>query len=150
MTSRNDGVRRPGDDELLKVPSFLCFGRYAIFGVMKLRLVTHCLILALFVAATTLAAFVSPVTAGFERADTVEMAMPMDGTMPCCPTDHDKAKDCTTNCPALSFCVAKCFASEPTSFVTLPRTFVAELSLSGDEARRQSRPFEPPARPPRS
>ncbi|HEV2555428.1 MAG TPA: hypothetical protein VGV17_16865 [Bosea sp. (in: a-proteobacteria)] len=150
MTSRNDDGRRPCDDELLKVPSFLCFGRCAIFGVMKLRLVAHCLILALFVAATTLAAFVSPARAGFERADTVEMAMLMDGAMPCCPTDHDKAKDCTTNCPALSFCLTKCFASEPTSFVTLARAFVAELGLTGDEATRQSRPFEPPARPPRS
>lgn len=117
---------------------------------MKLRLVAHCLILALFVAATTLAAFVSPARAGFERADTVEMAMLMDGAMPCCPTDHKKAKDCTTNCPALSFCLTKCFASEPTSFVTLARAFVAELGLTGDEATRQSRPFEPPARPPRS
>ena len=117
---------------------------------MKLRLLAHCLVLALFVAATTLAAFVSPARAGFERTNTVEMAMPMDGAVPCCPTDHDKAKDCTTNCPALSFCLAKCFASEPTSFVTLLQPIVAQLGLRGDDADHVSRPFEPPARPPRT
>lgn len=118
--------------------------------IMKLRLLTHCLVLALFVTATVLAAFVSPALAGFGRTDAVEMAMPMDGAMPCCPPDQGKAKDCTTNCPALSFCLTKCFASEPTSFVTLARAFVAELGLAGDEALRLSRPFEPPARPPRT
>lgn len=117
---------------------------------MKLRLLSHCLVLSLFVTATVLAAFVSPAAASFGRADAMEMAMPMDGAMPCCLPDQGKAKDCTTNCPALSFCLTKCFASEPTSFVTLARAFVAELELIGDEALCQSRPFEPPARPPRT
>ena len=117
---------------------------------MKLRLLAHCLVLALFVTATVLAAFVSPATAGFGRTDAVDMAMPMDGAMPCCPPDQGKAKDCTTNCPALSFCLAKCFASEPTSFVTLLQPIVAQLGLRGDDADHVSRPFEPPARPPRT
>lgn len=117
---------------------------------MKLRLIAHCLVLALFVTATILAAFVSPAAAGFGRAGAVEMAMPMDAGMPCCPTDNDKTKDCTTNCPALSFCLAKCFASEPASFVTLARSILSELGLSGDDADHAPRPFEPPARPPRS
>lgn len=117
--------------------------------LMKLRLVAHCLVLGLFVTGTILAAFVSPAAAGFGRANAVEMAMPMDGAMPCCPTDQGNAKDCTTNCPALSFCLAKCFASEPASFVMLARPIVAEPELAADDAINRSRPFEPPARPPR-
>ncbi|QEL22247.1 hypothetical protein FQV39_06460 [Bosea sp. F3-2] len=117
---------------------------------MKLRLLAHCLVLAVFVAATVLAAFVSPAQASFGRMDVMETVMPMDVGMPCCPTDQGKAKDCTTNCPALSFCLAKCFASEPTSFVTLVQPVIAQLVLAGDDAARMSRPFEPPARPPRA
>lgn len=117
---------------------------------MKLRLLAHCLVLALFVTATLLAAFVSPVTASYGRIDAAEMAMPMDGAMPCCPPDQGKAKDCTTNCPALSFCLAKCFASEPTAFVTLVQPVVAARGLAGNDAAQTSMPFEPPARPPRT
>lgn len=116
---------------------------------MKLRLLAHCLVLALFVTATVLAAFVSPAKAGFGRTDAVDMAMPMDGAMPCCPPDQGKGKDCAINCPALSFCLAKCFASEPASFVRLVQPIVAQLGLSGDDVDHVSRPFEPPARPPR-
>lgn len=116
---------------------------------MKLRLLAHCLVLALFVTATVLAAFVSPVTAGYGRMDAVEAAMAMDAGMPGCPPDQGKAKDCATNCPAASFCLAKGFASEPTAFVMLVQPVVAELGLAGDDAARASRPFEPPARPPR-
>jgi hypothetical protein len=116
---------------------------------MKFRLLIHVLVLGLFVTATMLAALVTPAKAGYVRMDSQEMAA-MQADMPCCPKPTDKQTDCATNCPAASFCLTKCFASEPTSFVTLARTFVAELSLSGDEATRQSRPFEPPARPPRS
>lgn len=110
----------------------------------------HSLVLALFVAATTLAAFISPASAGFGRTDAVEMAMPMDGAMPCCPPDQGKAKGCATNCPALSLCLAKCFACGPASFVTLLQPIVAQLGLGGDDADHVSRPFEPPARPPRT
>lgn len=117
---------------------------------MKLRLLAHCLALALFVTANVLAAFVSPAAAGHGRTDAVEAAMPMDVGMPCCPPDQGKAKDCATNCPALSFCLAKCFPSEPTAFVTLVQPVVAVLGLGGDDAARASRPFEPPARPPRT
>lgn len=117
---------------------------------MKLRLLAHCLVLALFVTATVLAAAVSPATAGYGRMDGMEAAVAMDADMPCCPPDQGKAKDCATNCPALSFCLAKCFASEPTAFVTLALPVVAVLGLAGDDAARGSRPFEPPARPPRS
>ncbi len=114
------------------------------------RLLAHCLVLALFVTATVLAAFVSPATAGYGRTGVVETAMAMDADMPCCPPDQGKAKDCASNCPALSFCLAKSFASAPTAFVSLVQPVVAELGLAGDDAARASRPFEPPARPPRS
>jgi hypothetical protein len=117
---------------------------------MKLRLLAHCLILALFVTATVLAGFISPAAAGYGRTDAVEAAMPMDADMACCPPDQGKAKDCATNCPALSFCLAKCFASEPSAFVTLAQPVIAELGLVGDDVDRASRPFEPPARPPRT
>lgn len=117
---------------------------------MKLRLFAHCLVLALFVTASVLAAFVSPAKAGYGRMD-IEAAMPMAVDMPCCPSDQDKSRDCTTNCPALSFCLAKCFASEPAKvFATFAQPIVAVLGLAGDDAARASRPFEPPARPPRS
>lgn len=117
---------------------------------MKLRLLAHCLVLALFVTATVLSASVSPAQAGYGRTDAVEEAMAMDADMPCCPPDQGKAKDCTTNCPALSFCLAKGFASEPSEFVALVQPVVAVLGLAGDDAARVSRPYEPPARPPRT
>ncbi|MGX1788301.1 hypothetical protein ACWIGM_16245 [Bosea sp. NPDC055332] len=76
--------------------------------------------------------------------------MPMAADMPCCPPDQGKTKDCTTSCPALSFCLAKCFASEPAAFVRLVQPVVSVLGSAGDDAARASRPFEPPARPPRT
>ncbi|WP_454656205.1 hypothetical protein [Bosea beijingensis] len=117
---------------------------------MKLRLLAHCVVLALFVAATILAGFVSPASAGYGRADAMETAMPMDADMQCCPSDQGKAKDCATNCPALSFCLTKSVASEPTAFVTLVQPVVVELGLPADDAVHTERPFEPPARPPRT
>lgn len=117
---------------------------------MKLRRLAHCLVLALFVTANLLAAFVSPAAAGHGRTDAVEMAMPADADMPCCPSDPGKAQDCATNCPALNVCLAKCSVSEPATFVTLLQPIPAELGLVGDEAARASQPFEPPARPPRT
>lgn len=117
---------------------------------MKLRLLAHCLVLALFVTASVLAAFVSPANAGYGRMK-IEAAMPMTVDMPCCPSDQDKSQDCTTNCPALSFCLAKCFAGEPAKvFAILAQPIVALLGFAGDDAARASRPFEPPARPPRT
>jgi hypothetical protein len=116
---------------------------------MKLRLIAHCLILALFVAATMLAAVFSPAQAGFAGMD-VEAAMPMATDMPCCPPDQEKSRDCMKSCPALSFCLTKCFASEPIAFVTLSLPIATVLGLTGDDAARASRPFEPPARPPRT
>lgn len=117
---------------------------------MKVRPIAHCLVLALFVTASILAAFVSPAAAGYGRTDIVEAAVTMDADMPCCPSDQGRAKDCATNCPALSFCLAKCFASAPTASVRLVQPVVAELGLPGDDSARASRPFEPPARPPRT
>lgn len=115
---------------------------------MKLRVLAHCLVLALFVTATMLAAVVSPAQAGYARVD-VEAATPMATDMPCCPPDQEKSQDCAKNCLALSFCLTKCFASEPTAFVTLSLPIAAVLGLAGDDTARASRPFEPPARPPR-
>lgn len=117
---------------------------------MKLRRLAHCLVLALFVTATILAGFASPASVGLGRAEAMEVAMPMGAEMPCCPIAQDKSKDCATNCPALSFCLTKCFASEPTTFITLVQPVVAELGLTGDDAAHASQPFEPPARPPRT
>jgi hypothetical protein len=141
---------RLADDDVLNASSFRRQPSYGIFNTMKLRLLAHCLVLALFVTASVLTAFVSPAKAGFGRTDAAEVAMPMDADMPCCPSDQDKAKDCATNCPALSFCLAKCFASAPTDFVMLVQPIIAQLGLGGDDADHVSRPFEPPARPPRT
>jgi hypothetical protein len=116
---------------------------------MKFRLLTHVLVLGLFVAATMLAALVAPAKAGYARMDSETMAT-MSPEMPCCPNPKDKQPDCTTNCPAMSFCLAKCFASEPTASATVVQTAVVMLGLAGNEALRISRPAEPPARPPRS
>jgi len=117
---------------------------------MKLRLFAHCLVLALFVSATILTAFVSPAAAGYGRMGATEATMSMDADMQCCPPDQGKAKDCATNCPALSFCLTKCFVSEPAAFFSLLQPVVVELGLIGDDAARGSLPFEPPARPPRT
>lgn len=138
------------DDDVLKSATFCEWSCHGIFNAMKLRLLAHCLVLALFVTATVLAGVISPASAGLGRTDAVETAMPMDADMPCCPPDQGKAQDCMTSCPALSFCLSKCFASEPTAFARLVQPVIAELGFAGDDAARASRPFEPPARPPRS
>jgi len=116
---------------------------------MKFRLLTHALVLGLFVTATMLAASVAPAKAGYARMDSETMAA-MSPEMPCCPNPKDKQPDCTTNCPALSFCLAKCFASEPMASATVAQAATVTLGFAGNEALRISRPGEPPARPPRS
>lgn len=116
---------------------------------MRFRLLTNVLVLGLFVAATILVAFVAPAKAGFARMDS-EMMAAMSPEMPCCPNPTDKRPDCTTNCPALSFCLAKSFASEPTAFDLVVQPVVVMLGLAGNEAARLSQPSEPPARPPRT
>ncbi len=116
---------------------------------MTLRLFTHALILALFLTVGVLAAYVSPVSAGTARA-APGVEQTMEAGMPCCPTDQDAPKDCTTNCPALTFCLAKTFADGTTNSVALPRPVMAVIALLGDDAERASQGFAPPARPPRS
>lgn len=116
---------------------------------MKLRLLTHALVLALFLTAGILAAYVSPATAGMAR-DAVGIEDSMEAGMPCCPSDQDGPRDCATNCPALTFCLAKCFAGGAIKSVALPRPAIAVVGLAGDDAERASQGFAPPARPPRS
>ncbi|MGN6097552.1 MAG: hypothetical protein ACTHP8_15085 [Bosea sp. (in: a-proteobacteria)] len=116
---------------------------------MKFRLLTHVLILGLFVTATMLAALVAPARAGYARMDS-EMVVAMSPEMPCCPNPKDKQPECATNCPAVSFCLAKSFASEPTAFDLVVQPVVVTLGFAGDEAARLSQPSEPPARPPRA
>ena len=116
---------------------------------MKLRLVTHALILALFLTAGVLAAYVSPATAGLAR-DSAGVEQRMEAGMPCCPSDQDGPKDCTTNCPALTFCLAKCFAGGTTKSVAIAGPVMAVVAPLGDDAKRTSQSFAPPARPPRS
>ena len=72
---------------------------------MKFRLLTNVLVLGLFVTATMLVALVAPAKAGYARMDSEAMAN-MSPEMPCCPNPKDKQPDCTTNCTALSFCLA--------------------------------------------
>jgi hypothetical protein len=116
---------------------------------MKFRLLAHVLIVGLFATATMLSAFVSPTKASYVRTEHETMTA-MSADMPCCPTPKDKQSDCTTNCPAVTFCLAKCFASAPMAFDAVVRPVAATLGLAGNEALRISRPAEPPARPPRS
>lgn len=116
---------------------------------MKLRLLTHALVLALFLTAGVLAAYVSPATAGMAR-NAAGVEQTMEAGMPCCPSDQDGPKDCTTNCPALTFCLAKCFAGATARSVALPGPVIAVIALLGDDAERASQGFVPPARPPRS
>lgn len=115
---------------------------------MKLRLLTHALILALFLTAGVLAAYVSPATAGMARDAGVEQGM--EAGMPCCPSDQDGPRDCATNCPALTFCLAKCSAGGTARTVALPGPVMAVSALMGDDAERASLSFAPPPRPPRS
>ncbi|AOO81586.1 hypothetical protein BHK69_14975 [Bosea vaviloviae] len=134
----------------MKSPSFRGPLAYGIHRPMKLRLLAHCLVLALFVTASVLTAFVSPAKAGYGRVE-VEATMPMASDMPCCPPDQAGPLDCKTSCPALTFCLAKCFASEPMkAFATLAQPIIVALEMTGDDAAQASRPFEPPARPPRT
>lgn len=134
----------------MKSPCFrepLAYGNYR---PMKLRLLAHCLVLALFVTASVLTAFVSPASAGYGRMD-VEATLPMASDMPCCPPDQTGQPDCKTTCPALTFCLAKCFASAPLqAFATLAQPIAVALGRAGDDTAQASRPSEPPARPPRS
>jgi len=116
---------------------------------MKIRLFTHALILALFLTAGVLAAYVSPASAGMARAGPgVEQTM--EAGMPCCPSDQDGPKDCTTNCPALTFCLAKSFAGGTAKSVVLPSPFMAVIPSKGDDAAHASQTLAPPARPPRT
>jgi hypothetical protein len=136
----------------VKQPQFSLFCELRHHGrtdVMKFRLLTHVLVLGLFVTATMLAALVAPAKAGYGRMDSETMAA-MSPEMPCCPNPKDKQPDCTTNCPAVSFCLAKCFASAPTASATIVRAVVVALRLAANETLRISQPGEPPARPPRS
>lgn len=117
---------------------------------MKLRRLAHCLVLTLFVTATMLAAVVSPAKAGYARMD-AEAMMPMPADMPCCPPDQERSQDCTKGCLALSFCLTKCFAAAPaSSLATVSFPITGGIGLVGDDAARASRPFGPPARPPRT
>jgi hypothetical protein len=116
---------------------------------MKLRLLTHAMILALFLTAGVLAAYVSPATAGMAR-DAAGVEQTMEAGMPCCPSDQDGPRDCATNCPALTFCLAKCFAGGTAKSVVLSRPVMTVIALMGDDAERASQNFTPPARPPRS
>ncbi len=116
---------------------------------MKLRLLTHALILALFMVAGILASFVSPASAGMTR-DMIGVEQSMEAGMPCCPSDPGGPKDCTTNCPALTFCLAKFSTGGSDRFVVLQRPVVAAVGLASDDAERASQTFTPPARPPRS
>jgi hypothetical protein len=116
---------------------------------MKLRLFTHALILALFLTAGVLAAYVSPATASMAR-DAAGVEQTMEAGMPCCPSDQDGPKDCTTNCPALTFCLAKCFTSGPIKSVALPGPVTAVVGRLSNDAERASQGFAPPAKPPRS
>lgn len=117
---------------------------------MKLRLLAHSLVLILFVTATLLAAFVAPTKAGSARLEGGAMAA-MQGDMPCCPSDRDpKQPDCATDCPTRGFCLTKCVSGAPVQTVsTLALPTLTVLGRAGNDAARTSRPFEPPARPPR-
>ena len=116
---------------------------------MKLRLLTHALVLALFLTAGVLSAYVSPASAVMAR-DAGGVEQSMEAGMPCCPSDQDGPKDCTTTCPALTFCLAKCFAGRTTKSFALPGSVVTVGARLGDDAERASQGFAPPARPPRS
>lgn len=117
---------------------------------MKLRLLAHSLVLALFVTATLLTAIVAPTKAGAARMDAEAMAE-MQGDMSCCPSDRQaKQPDCASDCPARGFCLTKCVSSEPALAVsTMKLPVLSDLCPAGDDARPASRPFEPPTRPPR-
>lgn len=99
--------------------------------------------------ASILAAYVSPATAGMAQ-DAAGAEQTMEAGMPCCPSDKSGPKDCLTNCPALTFCLAKCFASATARSVALPGPVIAVIAFMGDDAERASQKFAPPARPPRS
>lgn len=115
---------------------------------MKLRPLTHGLILALFMLAGVLASFVSPASAGVAR-DMIGVEQSMEAGMPCCPSDPGGPKDCTTNCPALTFCLAKSSIGGSDRSVVLQRPGVATVGVAGDDAERATQTFAPPARPPR-
>ncbi|MBX9912190.1 MAG: hypothetical protein K2Z25_26250 [Beijerinckiaceae bacterium] len=82
--------------------------------------------------------------------DAVGVEQGMEAGMPCCPPDNSGPKDCTTNCPALTFCLAKCFAGGTARSVALPGPVIAVIALTRNDAERVSQTFAPPARPPRS
>lgn len=145
------GCARPqGVDDVLNGPVFRTRAVCGTHAPMKLRRLAHCLVLTLFVTATMLAAVVSPAKAGYARMD-AEAMMPMAADMPCCPPEQERSQDCTKGCLALSFCLTKCFAAEPASSLTaLSLPIVRVVGLVGDDAARDTRPFGPPARPPRT
>lgn len=113
---------------------------------MSARLVMRCAILALFLMASIIASFVSPVMAGPAPAHG-EAAVAMDAAMPCCGPEQPAPGDCAEDCKALTFCLAKCIASVTFS-IARPLTATASFVLS--ERSRDSRLLDPPAKPPRT
>lgn len=115
---------------------------------MNSRLLLHALLLALYLVAGILASYVSPANAGEDR-DVAEVEQSMETGMPCCPSAED-APNCATNCPALTFCFAKCSPSGSFKFASLPRPVIVVVRLTCDDAERASQSCAPLARPPRS
>jgi hypothetical protein len=108
---REDGWGN-GDDDVLIASAFRERPWHDRFNIMKLRLLAHCLVLALFIIATSLAAVVSPAKAGHGGMGAEVMAVEMAGDgMPCCPTSGPVMPDCQKDCPLASICLAKCMTN---------------------------------------
>lgn len=113
----------------------------------------NCFFLALFLLSGLLAAIVSPASAGQEQTHR-QQTMPeaaMTAGMPCCPTDPAETPDCGADCSTMRLCQAGCLANgPPKAFSLVVRPITSSPGPARNDLTSAWRPFEPPARPPRT
>lgn len=126
------------------------------FARVKPRPSLNCFFLALFLLGSLLAAFASPARADFGQMHqhgqpASEAAATMAASMPCCPTDPDETPTCGEDCKTMRLCQAGCLANGPAkAFSLIVRPIVSLLAPALNDPGSAWRPFEPPARPPRT
>lgn len=123
---------------------------------VKLGQSLNCFFLALFLLGGLFAAFASPARAELGQMHphgqpVSEATGTMAAGMPCCPTDPDETPGCGEDCTTMRLCQAGCLASGPSkAFSLIVRPIISSLEPTRNDLVSAWRPFEPPARPPRT
>lgn len=125
-------------------------------GGVRPRQSLNCFFLALFLLGGLLAALAGPARAELGQThqhgqSAPDVAAMMAADMPCCPTDPAETPECGADCSAMRLCQAGCLANGPMkAFSLVARPILCSLGPARNELLSAWRPFEPPARPPRT